>query len=253
MKRIILTVIAALALVGCEKRPLTPEAKAIAASRILIGALATNASVRVIWNSIAVREHLKNIQDKKTRETLIAEWQAALKDIPVEGLHPSDRCTAVQEACNVLTVDSLVAMRDAGFPYEARWEVRFDVIKWLDRQIAAMKPEVPATDCKPSWRKEAMKWEAYIGVAEWRETEIENLERFGFGTSKNPDDIKKRGAIREKFEKLIGRPVRKSEEIARLGFYAKQVRARLEKERDAALENATSFGGDNEKRKSPII
>ena len=45
-------------------------------------------------------------------------------------------------------------------------------------------------------------------------------------------------AIRAKFEKLIGRPVRKREDITRLGFYAKQVRARIQKERDAALKKA---------------
>ena len=38
----------------------------------------------------------------------------------------------------------------------------------------------------------------------------------------------------------IGRPVRKREEITRLGFYAKQARARIQKERDAVLKKAAS-------------
>ena len=48
------------------------------------------------------------------------------------------------------------------------------------------------------------------------------------------------GTIRAKFEKLIGRPVRKREDISRLGFYAKQARARIQKERDAVLKKAAS-------------
>ena len=240
MKRIMLAVIVLCCVLGCEKRPPTQEEKAISASRALIAALATNASVRVIMESDAVRENLTNVKEKSEREALIADWRSALKGIPVKGLRPSDRYAAIREACHFLVWNLICAMWVDEPSYEKAWEVYFDAINWIDRQIAAMRPAKPASDGTWSWREENDKWDAYIGLAEYRESVIENLEIDEFDKSRHPNDIDKMDAIRAKFEKLIGRPVRKREDITRLGFYAKQVRARIQKERDAALKKTVS-------------
>ena len=238
MKRIMFAIVVLCSALGCEKRPPTQEEKAVAASRALIAALKTNASVRVIMESDAVRENLKDVKERKKREALLADWRDALKRIPVEGLRPSRRYAAVREACHMLNWDLIGAMWDVGSSYEKTWNAYFDTIEWIDCQIAAMKPAKPTSDGNWSWREENDKWDAYIGLAEYRESVIENLEIDEFNVARYPNDVEKMDVIRAKFEKQIGRPVRKREDITRLGFYAKQVRARIQKERDAALKKA---------------
>ncbi len=176
MKRIMLAVVVLCGALGCEKRPPTQEEKAISASRALIAALATNASVRVIMESDAVRVNLTNVKEKSERDALIADWRSALKSIPVKGLRPSDRYVAVREACHLLVWNLICTMWVDEPSYEKAWEVYFDAINWIDRQIAAMKPEKPAAGGTLSWREENDKWDAYIGLAEYRESVIENLE-----------------------------------------------------------------------------
>lgn len=236
MKRITLMTICICGALGCEKRPPTQEENAIANARTLIGALETNASVRVIRESDAVRENLKDVKERKKREALLADWRGALKKIPVEGLRPSRRYAAVREACHMLNWDLIGAMWDVGSSYEETWVSYFDTIEWMDRQVAAMKPVKPTADGTWSWREENEKWDAYIGLVEYRECVIENLEIDQFDRGRYPNDIDKMDAIRAKFEKLIGRPVRKGADIKGLGFYAKQARARIQIERDAALK-----------------
>ena len=242
MKRIMLAVVVLCSMPGCEKRPPAQEEKAVAESRALIAALKTNASVRVIRKSDAVREKLKEVKDVSVRDGLIADWREALKNIPVEGLRPSRRYAAVREACHMLNWDLIGAMWDVGSSYEKTWDAYFDTIKWIDRQVAAMKPEKPTSDGAWSWREENDKWDAYMGLAEYRESVIENLEIDEFDKGRYPNDIDKMDAIRAKFEKLIGRPVRKREDITRLGFYAKRARARIQAERDAALGTTRRCG-----------
>lgn len=236
MKRIMLAVVVLCSVLGCEKRPPTQEEKAIAASRALITALVTNASVRVIKASERVRENLKDVKEKSKRDALIEDWRNALKSISVDGMRPSDRYWSVREACHVLNLDLVGAMWEAGFSYEARWESCLDTIKWLNRQIDAMKPKTPTK--KISRREQNDEWNNYQALVEYRESEVESLEINGFEVNSYPNDIDKMDAIRAKFEKLIGRPIRKSEDITRLGFYVKQARARIQKERDAALKKA---------------
>ena len=244
MKRIMLVAISVCVALGCEKRPPTQEEKSVAAVRTLIAALATNASVRVIMESDAVRENLKDVKARQERESLLADWRDALKNIPVEGLRPSRRYAAVREACHMLNWDLIGAMWDVGSSYEKTWDAYFDTIKWIDRQVAAMKPEKPTSDGAWSWREENDKWDAYMGLAEYRESVIENLEIDEFDKGRYPNDVDKMDAIRAKFEKLIGRPVRKREDITRLGFYAKRARARIQAERDAALGTTRRCGTD---------
>lgn len=233
MKRIMLAVVVLCCMPGCEKRPPAQEEKAVAESRVLIAALKTNASVRVIRKSDAVREKLKEVKDVSVRDGLIADWRKALENIPVVGMRPSDRYWSVREACHVLNSGLIGAMWEAGFSYEARWEAQLDTIEWLDRQIDAMKPRPPTW--KSSRREQNEEWNNYQALAEYRESEVESLEIHGFDVDLYPNDVDKMDAIRAKFEKLIGRPVRKREDITRLGFYAKRARARIQAERDAAL------------------
>ena len=238
MKRIMFAALILCGQSGCEKRPPTREEKAVAAARVLIGALATNASVRAIMESDEVREKLKDVKEKAKRDALITEWREALMRIPVEGLRPSRRYAAVREACHMLNWDLIGAMYETGSDYVARWNVRLDTIRWLDRQILSMKPEKAMEII--SWREEDEKWNNYHALAEYRESVIENFEIDEFNEARYPNDVEKMGTIRAKFEKLIGRPVRKREDISRLGFYAKQARARIQKERDAVLKKAAS-------------
>lgn len=239
MKRIVLPVLILLCgQSGCERRPSIREGKAIAEAHALIEALSTNASVRVITQSDAVREKLKDVKEKAKRDAVITEWRKSLKNISVDGLRPSDRYWSVREACHVLNLDLAGAMREAGFSYEERWDAYLDTIKWLDRQIDAMKPRTPTTRRSRSEQNE--EWDNYQALVEYRETEIENLEIHGFDVNLCPNDVREMDAIREKFENLIGRPVRKREDITRLGFYEKQARARIQKERDAALKKSVS-------------
>ena len=233
MKRILMATLILCGQSGCEKSPPTREEKAVAAARVLIGALATNASVRAIRESDAVRERLKDVKEKAKQDALITEWREALMRIPVESLRPSRRYAAVREACHMLNWDLIGAMYETGSDYVARWNVRFDTIRWLDRQILSMKPEKAMEII--SWREENEKWNNYQALAEYRESVIENLEIDEFNEARYPNAVEKMGMIRTKFEKLIGRPVRKREDITRLGFYVKQARARIQEERDAAL------------------
>ena len=233
MKRIMLLAVILGGPCGCEKRPPTREETAIAASRALVAALATNASVRAIMASDAVREQLKEVKVASMKSALLAEWRDALMGIPVEGLRPSCRYAAVREACHMLTWDLIGAMYEVGADYETRWRVRLDTVKWLDRQIREMKPTSGAKAV--SWQEENERWNNYQALVEYRESVIENFEIDEFNPARYPNDVDKMDAIRAKFEKLIGRPVRKREDITRLGFYAKRARARIQAERDAAL------------------
>lgn len=237
MKRIMLMAVWLCGTLGCEKRPSSQEENAVAASRSLIAALATNASVRVIRGSAAVRANLKAITDKDERASLLAAWKEALKGIPVEGLRPSDRYWAVREAHHELDSNLIGAMWDEGCSCEARWTVRLDAIRWLDRQIVAMKPEKGTANA--SWREENEKWDNYQALAEYREVVIENIELNRLDRSRYPNDVEQMDEIRTAFEKLIGRPVRRNEDVRNLGFYRRQVGARIQKEREARFMTIT--------------
>lgn len=240
MKRIILATVILCGMMGCERPPLTQEEEAILKSRTLIATLTTNASVRAIRRSDALRENLKVVKDIDARNELIADWREALKNISVDGMRPSDRYWSVREACHVLNLDLEGAMWEAGSSYEAMWDARLDTIKWLDRQIDAMKPRPPTR--KSTRLEQNEEWNNYQALIEYRESEVENLEINGFDADLYPNDIDKMEEIRKKFENLIGRPVRKGEDIKRLGFYVKQARTRIQAERDAALEEDLGTG-----------
>ena len=233
MKRILTTLACFLTLCGCDKRPYTEDERHEAAARSLISVLSTNASVRAIRASGAVRECLKNLKAKPEREMPLVSWRDALKNIPVEKLRPSERYWSVREACHLLVWDFVCALQDGGSSYEEMWQSYFDSLTWLDSQIAQMKPVLAGTRER---RKENECWDSYQALAEYRESVIENLEIDEFNKTRYPNDVKKMDAIRAEFERLIGRPVRKREDISRLGFYARQVGARIQRERDAALK-----------------
>ncbi len=237
MKELLTALACFVMLCGCDKRPHSEDERREEEVRSLVSVLATNASVRAIRASGAVRERLKGLKSKPERETLLAVWRDALKNIPSEGLRPSERYWSVREACHLLVWDFVCALQDGGSSYEEMWQSYLDTLAWLDAQIGRMKP-VMSGKCER--RKANEWWDSYQALAEYRESVIENLEIDEFDKSRHPNDIDKMDAIRAKFERLIGRPVRKREDITRLGFYAKQARARIQKERDAALKKAAS-------------
>ena len=239
--RILTALVCSLALCGCGERTYTEDEQNEKAALSLISALSTNASVRAIRASGAVRDCLKRLTTPHERETLLVSWRDALKKIQVEQLRPSERYWSVREACHVLVWDYVCSLQDSGGSYEEMWQSYLDTLTWLDSQIAKMKPDI---DGRCERRKAHECWDSYQALAEYRESVIENLEIDEFDKGRYPNDIDKMDAIRAKFEKLIGRPVRKREDITRLGFYAKRARARIQAERDAALGTTRRCGTD---------
>lgn len=159
-------------------------------------------------------------------------------NLPVEQLSPSDRYGVVRESCDLLGWSVVGALWDIGGNYEDIWELRFVVLDWLDAHIE----EMHRLCCQKtgSIHEQRERWRSYQALSEFREQVVENHERFDFDESGKLPDKEKMDAIRKRFEQRIGRPVRRREDIPRLGFYAKQVRARIQKERDAALKKAAS-------------
>lgn len=237
MKRIMLAGVILCGQVGCGSRSPTREEAAITASRRLIVALETNASVRIIRRSAGIREKLKDVGKREDRERLIDDWRKALENIPVDRLRPSDRYWSVREAHHELDSNLIGAMWDNGTSYETRWRVRLDAIKWLGRQADLMRPKKVARI--GSRRDEDEKWANYQALMEYREVAVENIELNAFDESRYPNDVEKMRTLRAEFEKLIGRPVRRSEDVKGLGFYRRQVSARVQAERAAASEKSS--------------
>lgn len=239
MRRMLVALLGACALLGCGRNPPTAEELAEAEARVLIGDLRTNASARVIQGSRAVRVLLKEIADRPRQLMLLAEWREALLGISVDGLRASDRCGAIIEACDLLGWSVVGAMWDLEFTYEDVWEHRFRVLAWLDGHVEKMR-RLCLLDVTPTPGERSARWLYYRGLAEFREQLVENHERFDFDERDRMPGMGKMDEIRARFEKAIGRRVRRREEIKMLGFYIKQVRARIERERDEASKNAVT-------------
>lgn len=243
MRKITVLVVAAhlCGMLGCERRPPSDEECALAEAQSLIAVLATNVSVRSIRESGRVRTLLKRIRQKPERDALTTGWLEALRDVRVECLRPTDRYGAVREVYHTIDTDVLGALWEDGWSYEERWSVRLDAVRWLDRQISAMRP---SPESRPEtwldWRNENEKWSGYQALSEYRESEVENLELNGFDEARYPKDVDKMAAIRAKFERQIGRPVRRSEDVKYLGRYRREVTSRIQKERAEALKEMSA-------------
>ena len=212
MKRSLFIVISLLTLFGCERLPSAAERTAECEAKALIRTLAANPTVRSVKDIRKVREKLMSQLGENRRISLWKEWRDALLEIPVERLSPSDMYGVIRESC--------------------------DLLDWLDANIEAMHRL--CSQKSGAIHEQRERWRCYQSLSEYREQVVENHERFDFGERGKSPDMEKMDEIRKRFEQRIGRPVRKREEITRLGFYAKQARARIHKERDAALKKAAS-------------
>lgn len=220
-------------LCGCSDSVIAPSDEAVSRAKRLVGELLTNATVRVVRETESIRTNLLALTDVRLRHDIIKEWKAALYDIQVEELRPSDRYAIIREAHHLVSWDVIGALWDIDESYEKMWEIHLESLAWLDAQCKKMKPGIPQKGFDA--RLEREKWNYYLALAEYRESAIENLELNGFDERIYDVGPTRMDVVRKRFEIMIGRPVRPREEIKTLGRFAKEVRARIVKERDAAL------------------
>lgn len=226
---------------GCSGKEWSASDCAVRKARCAMQMLSTNASVRVIKDSYSVRTNLEFVTDRELRLALIRDWEGLLMNVPVEGLSPEERFNAIKESSDMLNSYVSAALWDAGCDFGEIWELHFRVLAWLDRQVVLMKPE--DSSCKDLGRRDLLaKWNFYQALSEWRETIVENHERFDLDERVKMPGMGKISEIRHRFETMIGRPVRPCTEIKMLGRYHKLVRKRIEDEKKAALASARYFG-----------
>ena len=121
---------------------------------------------------------------------------------------------------------------------EEIWDEYFRVIDWLGLQGRRMRA-LARSACDDD-RLRLDRWAYYQALMEWRESLIENLELNGFDEARYPKDIDKMAAIRAKFKQLIGRPVRRSEDVKYLGRYRREVASRIQKEQAEAMKEMSA-------------
>lgn len=211
--------------------PLSDDA--VIKSNRLLDVLSTNATVRAIKATEAIRTNLEAVSDVRHRRDVIAAWKRSLLNIPVDRLPPSERYASVREAHSVLTWALVGAEWEIEPSYEKMWSVYFEALAWLDEQCKKMKPDGKQriTDI---WVQKG-KWDYYQALVEYRESAIENLELNGFDESLYNVEAARMDVVRRKFEKLIDRSVRPRKDIKLLGHYVKEVRVKVVRERDQAL------------------
>lgn len=222
---------------GCHEKEPSASDCATKKARCAMQMLATNAAVKVIKDSYSVRTNLALVTDRKRRLALIRDWERLLMSIPVEGLSPEKRFDAIKESSDMLNSYVSAALWDAGCDFGEIWDLHFRVLSWLDRQVSLMKPEVSSNN-DLSRRELLTKWNFYQALAEWRETIVENHERFDLDERMKMPGMERINEVRKRFEMMIGRPVRSCTEIKMLGHYHKLVRKRIEAEKNAALTSA---------------
>ena len=223
-------------LLGCSERPLSASDLAERNVCRAVQVLSTNVSVRTIRASCSVSTNVTSVQGGKKQMSLIGDWERALMGINVSGLAPASRYAAIREASDILNSRVSSTMRDVGCDYAEVWALHFRALAWLDKQVSAMKPGI-VTITDKNLRELQMKWTYYQALAEWRETIVENHERFDFDERLQEPGMEQMDVIRARFEKMIGRPVRPASEIKLLGQFHKMVRERITKEREAALSS----------------
>lgn len=219
---------------GCSKRSLPVPDLAEQNVCRAVQVMSTNVSVRAIRASCSVCTNVTSVLGRERRISLIRDWESALMGIEVSELAPASRYAAIREASDILNFSVSSAMRDVGCDYAEVWELHFRALAWLDKQVREMKPGAAAITDK-NFRELQTKWTYYQALAEWRETIIENHERFDFDERLHEPGMEKMDAIRARFEKMIGRPVRPWSEIKLLGQYHKMVRERIAKEREDGI------------------
>ncbi len=238
MRKPLIALTCLLSLCGCEKPdPLPADVVPV------LKTLRTNPSVREVRKSETLLDRMRTIESLDVRREMIAEWKSALLSAPVEKFPLRDSCWSIRAICETLNWGVTGAMTDAGYDYDERWNVVVETLKWLDEKLDERDPRKSKT-CG-TWREESGRWNAYLFLCEFRENLIENIERNWFDVRRHAGDDSKIVEAKMQFEILIGRRVRRPDEIKTLGFYTKQVVRRILAERDAALNSHARVGKSN--------
>lgn len=251
MKSYIIGLIATVMLCGCGERVLTPSELALQNVHDLIAPLKTNSSESAISRTQAVRSNLFAIANVELKRKVLEEWKNALFDIEVGHLKPSSRYGSIRAASEMVLWDMMGAIWDAGGTYEDVWNVYFEMLAWLDGQCRAMRPKDPEFGCDPY--EEERKWTFYGALLAYKECVIENLERDAFEDRAHRIGQSRINAVKAKFEKTIGRPVRPASEIKMLGRYVDEVWKRIEKERKEAMQKAEALQREMWKKNPPPL
>ena len=191
--------------------------------------VSTNPMVKTVVETHRIRERLNMVEDDAARRGALQTWRKTLMSLDLTSLPVLDRVCIVREIGHCLLWYAVGARCDMGASYIDRWNDYFETLTWIDGQVAALKPELsgePLPQDQASRRKLQERWDAYLVAVECRENVIENLEIDGFDERVFPQDIEDMKAIRDRFERIIGRRVRARKEIARLGTFAKEARPR---------------------------
>lgn len=231
--------VSALALAGgCRGNERSESQRAAEEARRLIAAISTNQSIKAVEATRGVRDALPKISSRKVCLAVMAEWRSALFNVPVERLSPSDRYGILREASRVLTESAVAVRGNVECSYEEMWDEYFRVIDWLGLQGRRMRA-LARSACDDD-RLRLDRWAYYQALMEWRESLIENLELNGFDEARYSKDVGKMAAIRAKFERQIGRPVRRGEDVKYLGRYRREVASRIQKERAEAMREMSA-------------
>lgn len=232
-RNVVSALVSALALAGgCRGNERSESQRAAEEARRLIAAISTNQSIKAVEATRGVRDALPKISSRKVCLAVMAEWRSALFNVPVERLSPSDRYGVLREASRVLTESAVAVRGDVECSYEEVWDEYFRVIDWLGLQGRRMRA-LARSACDDD-RLRLDRWAYYQALMEWRESLIENLELNGFDEARYPKDVGKMATIRAKFERQIGRPVRRSEGVKYLGRYRRAGRASATRPRRTA-------------------
>lgn len=224
-----------LLLCGCgDGNEALPDLSVLESCR-MIDALKTNVCVRAVSNASGVRTNLLNISCSPIRSSLLKDWTKALFEVRLDDLSPTERSSVVKSVADAIEVDVVGAMSDLGYAYEDLWSMRFALLVWLDGQCRDADPRgmSPGGD----WREEMSRWDCYQAVVEYREIVIENLELHGLDDRIVKVGEERLASVREKFEMIIGRAIRKRDEVSRLGYYVKEARARVLNERNEFMRS----------------
>lgn len=225
---------------GCPSKRHTEDMSAMNEIRREIHVLATNQTASAVWSTRRIRERLRGIKSRQNRRALIEEWEESLSHLDVAQLSFSDRYVSLREVCRLLVGDVVGAREDAGGSFAEKWNGYSRAVVWIGRQVNWMREQaLLATSEGKSSRVQLEAWGYYQALMEYREVVIENLELNGLDEKRHLCDISKIGAAREMFERLIGRPVRRSEDVKELGFYRRQVAERVQAEYAAASEQSS--------------
>ena len=240
MKMYAVGLVSMMLLCGCDERiPPSPSDQAARRVECLIETLRTNHSAKVIDVNYAVRSNLVAVADIELRGRMLNEWKRTLFDVKVDRLKPSDRFCLIRAVADVVRWEIVGAMWEMGASYEERWDVKLEMLAWLDKQCRAMRPNDPAPDCDWSGLfEEEKKWRSYGNLLSYKESVIEYLERNEFEGRDYRIGQARIAAAKARFEKAIGRPVRPNGEIKTFGLRGQEIRKRIRQECDAALREA---------------